>query len=95
MEHKAPKGHFLKGYYLSPWGYIRHCIVDDSGFVFAAGEGGWRRPPRFGLRLFPTPIPAYGPEGWDWAEWYEKNWESPSWAWVYGRCNQYFAGRRR
>ena len=90
----APKGKVLKGYLLCNLSFIEHCIVDQYGCVFCSGRGGWtgslQHSDHYKLVVFPNPVErgndGVGNNCWSWEDWYEKNWQCDSWAWIY--CKQ-------
>lgn len=88
---KAPKGQVLKGYFISANILVEHCLVDDGGWVFVKGHGGWNRSYQKSgwarVVVLPNAVPKgndYNQLTWNWEDWYERNWLCDSWAWIYG-----------
>lgn len=60
----------------------QRVLVDNHGFVFGAGRGGWMLlPERSILHLLPG---TYEWDGWPHEGWWGRNWRLPEWAWIHG-----------
>lgn len=80
---KAPPGTVLKGYMYDHTKYytlVKRILIDENGQVYVVGHGWVDLQHWCNIRVFANPVEH---DGWEWDQWWEKNWQCDSWAWCY------------
>lgn len=57
-------------------------LVDDHGWLFGRGLGGWMRPPEHSIVKLLPGVHAF--DHWRGEQWRNETWKCPEWAWIYG-----------
>lgn len=88
---RASKGRIIKAYMCDDiLDKPVHAIIDEFGYVFFKGCGGWSIQTKYdALIALPNEVKRGNDSicvGWSWDDWWEKNWQCDSWAWVYGKA---------